>query len=129
MLFVVLAGGTVLLRREGDIAVAEGLGVALQPSAPCLPAGGAFGGVSTMTDNGGNGVAFETCFQFGNNFTYCWTKSYSWYENSDSGNSLCAPNGDAWHAILADYVVTAGVDSKTNPKRCGTPCQGQHRED
>ena len=97
LLVVVVAGGdTVLLRREGDIAAAEGLVVALQPSAPCLPAGGTFGGVSTVTDNGGDGGAFETCFQFGTDFTYCWTKSYSWYENSDSGNSLCAPNGDAW---------------------------------
>ena len=129
MMLVVLAGGTVLLLQEGESAAAEGLVVALQPSAPCLPAGGTFGGVSTITDNGGDGVAFETCFQFRNDFTYCWTKSYSWYENLDSGNSLCAPNGDAWYAISANYVNTPGVDPNTNPKQCGTPCQGQHRED
>ena len=132
MLLLAVAGGTVL-RRNGEIAAAEGLVVATQvhtavvPSATngeglCLPAGGTFGGVSHTTSDS-ESYAFETCFQFGNHHTYCWTKSY--YQGSFLP---CGPIGDAWKSINADYVITPGVDPKTNPKRCGTPCQGQQHE-
>ena len=141
IMMLVVAGGTVL-RRDGEIAAAEGLVVATAVAdpkgsdgymAPCVPAGGTFGGVSTTSSD--ESYAFETCFQFGNHHTYCWTKSYLYDDDDgfgDSGNgpnfAPCAPKGDAWQAINADYVITPGVDPKTNPKRCGTPCQGQQHE-
>ena len=128
-IMMMLVAGAVLLPDRGRTTAAEGLVVATQGKDPCVPAGGTFSGVSE-TSSDQQSYAFETCWQFGKHSTYCWTKSYRFIDDGQSnvGFSPCAPKGDAWHAIDADYVNTPGVDPKANPKRCGTPCQGQQHE-
>ena len=138
LLLVGGGGGTVWMRQDGKTS-AMNLVVATQPTwqdyggaNPCLPASGTFGGVSTEGSDDGEDGNFETCYQFDNLENYCWTKSYRSLDHSFFGDySLffaCVPNGggQAWDYIDADFVNTPGVDPKTNPKRCGTPCQGQH---
>lgn len=94
---MMLAGGAVWRRPEvgssSTPTAAEGLVVATPLSVEeeeedydydygtvCVPAasGATFGGVSTTPefDAVGPEAPFETCFQFGNEATYCWTNSY-----------------------------------------------------
>ena len=134
MLLLVMAGGggTVWRRQEGATA-AMNLVVATTEGNPCIPAGGAFGGTSTKGSDDGEDGNFETCYQYHNFEEYCWTKSfespdYVQFVTEDPLFFKCVPNGggQAWKVIDADYVNTPGVNPKTNPKRCGPPCQGQH---
>ena len=98
----------------------EGLVVATRGKVePCLTAKGAFGGVSKFGSDGSYFFAFETCYQFNDETTYCWTKSYS---QSGGCYNYCLPNGDGWQAIDAEYV-----NPVTTPNSCGTPCHDQHR--
>lgn len=130
LMVLMVVGGAVLLRDGGITTAAEGLVVAKRAhSAPCLPAGGAFSGSTTTSSQK---YPFETCYQLGNDSTYCWTKSYRHTEYTKEVIFIafypCAPKGDAWHTIDPKYVNTPGVDPKTNPKRCGDPCQGQDQK-
>ena len=115
-----LGGG----RTSTTTTAAEGLIVATQRDNPCLPAGGAFSGVSTTTNKQRD--PFETCYQYGKEEKYCWTKSYR--NVLRHGFSPCVPDprGGVWQTLDPKYVNTPGVDPNTNPKRCGPPCQGQH---
>ena len=87
----------------------------------CLPAGGTFRGNSTTTWWGKEGN-FETCYQYNDLATYCWTKSFQ-DEDKLYGYFQCVPigGGKAWHAIDAKFV-----NPVTQPDSCGSPCQGQH---
>ena len=89
----------------------------------CVPAEGAFGGVSTTSDSG-ESDPFETCYQYNGETTYCWTKSWG-SDLTDNGPTYyqCVPDGGgkAWKAIDAQYV-----NPVTQPNSCGPPCQGQH---
>ena len=85
---------------------------------PCFPVGGTFGGVSTTSVYAY--YAFETCWQFDQLETYCWTKAYlSW----DGTFYQCIPNGGgkSWYTIDAKYV-----NPVTQPNSCGKPCHNQH---
>ena len=90
----------------------------------CHPATGTFGGYSvTITCKSD---PFETCWQLHELSTYCWTRSYYMWENPNSdafapSNFRCAPNGEAWHPISAEYV-----NPVTHPNSCGLPCQVVH---
>ena len=96
-------------------ATAEGLVVATIDDTRCLPANGAFGGVSTLGNWLGERVPFETCYyQLKQLNIYCWTKSYY----SDDNYYPCEPLGEAWHAISAE-----DVNPVTHPKSCGTQYQ------
>ena len=90
---------------------------------PCLPAGGTFNGISKDAFFRTH-QPYNTCFQFNDDVTYCWTKSY--YQPDIDGSqwtyATCAPDGDAWHYISAEYVKPV-----TQPNSCGKPCQNQHR--
>ena len=58
-------------------ATAEGLVVATIDDTRCLPADGAFGGVSTLGNWLGERVPFETCYyQLWSDATFCWTKAW-----------------------------------------------------
>ena len=74
----------------------------LQGNIPCLaaPLDATFGGTSvtiTTTAARQSIVLFETCYQYHNSDTYCWSNSYyndaglsrAWYE--------CVPDGKGWH--------------------------------
>ena len=47
------------------------------PDNRCLPATGKFRGYSTTTQVG-EGYLFDTCYQLGDEATYCWTRSYEY---------------------------------------------------
>ena len=118
-----------VVTENGSIAsIAEELVVATQLSTeeedgsgynPCLPAGGAFGGKSTTGSFFGESYPSQTCCQYNNTETYCWTKlavsvGQKYYQ--------CLPKGggNAWHHIDPQYV-----NPVTNPVSCGSPCQAQ----
>ena len=127
---MMLLASDVALLQDGSsfTAAAEGLVVATQLSTeeedgsgynPCLPAGGAFGGKSTTGSFFGESYPSQTCCQYNNTETYCWTKlavsvGQKYYQ--------CLPKGggNAWHHIDPQYV-----NPVTNPVSCGSPCQAQ----
>ena len=137
-MIMLVVGGSVWMyeTKDGDLTTtaAEGLLVGTQgrasykPPGECLPADGTFIGISS-TSFVGNFSPFETCYQLGDNPTYCWSKSY---RCSTGRFYQCIPDGlyadDAWHSIDAKYVQTPGVDPKIKPHRCGPPCQKVHRK-
>jgi hypothetical protein len=125
---MVVTGGVVWM-RDGETA-AEGLAVATQDSAPCLPATDTFQGKSLSDGfNGGHREPFETCFQFLSEAKYCWSKSY-YCDDHDDDEAFpniyyqCTPEGDGWKSIDANYV-----NPVTHPNSCGTPCQDMHQVD
>ena len=78
---LLVAGGTVWLQDGASYTTAaEGLVVGTHGPAPCLPAGGAFSGISDTHVH--RGQPFETCCQLGNEAKYCWYKSY----HNDNGD-------------------------------------------
>lgn len=94
------------------------------PDAPCLPASGTFSGIS-YTGWQRQSYPFETCFQLGDASTYCWTKSYFCTQkhwNSSRNYCFCAPDGDKWQPISAEYV-----NPVTHPNSCGSPCLEIHQ--
>ena len=115
-------------QHDGIASITESLVVATQLSTeeedgsgynPCLPAGGAFGGKSTTGSFFGESYPSQTCCQYNNTETYCWTKlavsvGQKYYQ--------CLPKGggNAWHHIDPQYV-----NPVTNPVSCGSPCQAQ----
>ena len=124
---MLVAGGAVWLRDSGSsyTTATEGLVVGTQGNFPCVPATGTFGGFSTTSSI--EDYPFETCYQFDQLETYCWTQSYyskpsdeSAFSKKKNGSYFrCVPDGggNAWHAI--SIRVTHGLS-------CGRPCQGQH---
>ena len=113
-MILMVAGGTVLLQDGGT--TAEGLIVATQ-GVPCEPATGTFGGVSTTTFFGEDNP-FETCYQYGDDKKYCWSKSTThsigveqWFE--------CKPDpyGGKWGSVDPKYV-----NPVTHPYSCGPSC-------
>jgi len=153
MMLLLVMGGAVWMRQDGGSSydhssgsretadggrtiTAEGLVLPPPGDDPCLPAGGAFGGVSTTSNMQRN--PFETCYQYGKVEKYCWTKSYRDFDGgphsgygSGGGFSPCVPDppGGQWRTVDPRFVNTPGVDPNINPKRCGPPCQGQHVHD
>ena len=151
---MMLAGGMVGRRPEvgsssTPTAAAEGLVVATQLSVAeedydydygttCVPAasGATFGGVSTTPDFDavGQTAPFETCFQFGNEATYCWTTSYYWaddrfypcYPTSRHGYPYYPnfPQQGPWKSVKNDDLPS--VHPVTHPYSCGRPCHDQH---
>lgn len=63
---------------------------------------------------------FETCYQNGDESTYCWTKSYG-VDAYFTGTNFhqCIPCGPAWHSIDAHYVNPATLPTRS----CGPPCK------
>ena len=135
MMIAIVAGmmmlmlGSTLLLQDGETA-AEGLVVGeLQENGPdgsCLaaPTDATFGGTSiTVNREQQSAVPFETCYQYHNFDTYCWSKSYyidaglyrAWYE--------CVPDGEGWHTVDPKYV-----NPVTHPYSCGLPCQDMSHE-
>ena len=89
-MIILVVGGSVWMyeTKDGGLTMtgqtttaAEGLVVGTQgrasykPPGECLPADGTFIGISS-TSFVGNFSPFETCYQLGDNPTYCWSKSY-----------------------------------------------------
>merc|ERR1712194_418166 len=113
--------------QDGSIttANAEGLVVATQECAPCLPATTTFKGISTTEFDPGKGhsAPFETCYQLRDEASYCWSKSSYCGGIYWVGGKFfeCIPNGAAWNSIPAYYV-----NPVTTPNSCGTPCQHMH---
>ena len=70
---MLVAGGTVRM-----VAILDGGRMTTSDVNKCLPAGGMFGGTSTTTSRGWGGKSdpFETCYQYGSDHKYCWTKSW-----------------------------------------------------
>ena len=129
---LVIGDGSVL-RQDGSIrTAAEGLVVAMtqMSCALCHPAGGTFNGYSNIFTSQSD--PFETCFQYGDEAKYCWTKSYRCiYRKKDnmlpfpwleSIHYPCIPNGDdAWHSI-----DTKNINPVTDPNSCWMPCPEVH---
>ena len=129
---LVIGDGSVL-RQDGSIrTAAEGLVVAMtqMSCALCHPAGGTFNGYSNIFTSQSD--PFETCFQYGDEAKYCWTKSYRCiYRKEDNMLPFlwlksiyypCIPNGDdAWHSIDAK-----NINPVTDPNSCGMPCPAVH---
>ena len=85
--------------------------------------------ISTTTDWWGEDKAFQTCYQKGNEKTYCWSMS------NKSGNTHyeCRPDGDGaegwtgiedigWHAVHPQYVYPFAYT-------CGEECPNTYRSD
>ena len=125
MIMMLVAYGAVLMLQDGSLytTAAKDLVVATAGlPTPCLPAGGTFGGTSTTTWYG-KSVPFETCYQLGDDPTYCWTKA--WFSPGFGKYYQCLPDGgnDAWHDIDPKYV-----NPVTDPKSCGMPCHEVHQK-
>ena len=85
-------------------------------NAPCLESNATFIGVSTTT-SWGKGYAFETCYKYGTEKKYCWSKSYK----AVNGKFFeCHPNGDQWDGLEGD-------DMKNVPDGCGLACKGMYQ--
>ena len=118
------SGGSLQTEDSSITTDVEGLVVATHDSAPCLPASmdEAFNGISVSNPSlRARRHPFETCYQWGNEVKYCWTKSYQWTHNGVIF-SECAPDGSYWKAIDAKYV-----NPVTHPNSCGTPCQDMYQ--
>ena len=91
-------------------------GTAMSAS-PCVPATGTFvqNHCDTFFLNCVN--PFDTCWQFNDDRTYCWTQS-QYSENCYGNYCACIPVGAAWNEIDAKYV-----NPVTQPNSCGPPCQ------
>jgi len=127
---MMLVAGVVLMQVGSSYTTTpESLVVGTKGIIQCFPADGTFIGTSTTT-SWGKSYPFETCYQLGDNRTYCWTKSY---RHNNDRYYQCLPDGlygdDFWHSIDAKYVQTPGVDPTINPKRCGAPCQAMQEID
>ena len=133
---MLVAGGTVRM-----VAILDGGRMTTSDVNKCLPAGGMFGGTSTTTSRGWGGKSdpFETCYQYGSDHKYCWTKSWQADTTPHLGSNYfqCVPNGGTksrkpvaglWRPVDPKYVNTPGVDPKIKPHRCGSPCQEQHED-
>ena len=123
-MMMLVAGGMVLL-WDGESA-AEGLVVATQENGPCLPATDTFSGISvTVTTAYGHRDPFETCYQYGEEAKYCWSKSY-YVGGRFSGWYPCVPNPkyaeQTWELIDPKYV-----NPVTHPYSCGEPCQDMYQ--
>ena len=82
---------------------------------------------------------FETCYQFWDEETYCWTKSFYYNdmssdsEDGDGGNVgyfQCVPNGggEGWHEVDPPCLVEVYFVSVVRSPSCGPPCHGQHED-
>ena len=92
---------------------------------PCLPATDSFSGIS-LYSMWRQEVAFETCYRLGTTPTYCWSKSYRYF-NTDDGWSYgkCVPNGTAWDHV--DQSDMKWVNPVTHPYSCGDACKTMHQ--
>lgn len=105
-------------------AVAEVLVVV---SSQCVPASGVFGGISTTNVFVivGQRDPLETCYQYGEEAEYCWTKFY--YSSKGTGgwfNCYPDPSGGQWNSIHQDDMKY--VNPVTHSYLCGLPCQSRH---
>ena len=141
---MLLAGGVVLMVKTTvsghTTTTVEGLVVGTQgrasydpfqssfpdSAAPCLVADGAFGGVSTDFTSwdlsAGQTDSFETCYQLGSDFIYCWPKSYHNNCNGLIEYRQCIPIGSDWSPVDPKYV-----NPVTTPYSCGMPCQDMYQ--
>ena len=135
LLLVVAGGGGTVLLRNGET-TAEGLVVAAQTpkhhSSDCVAASmdATFGGISVTTTLGiGKSDPFKTCYQYGDETKYCWSNSYYSKTITSAGIHTLwfechpKPKHGQWDSLDPKYVNTPGVDPKTNPKLCGSPCE------
>ena len=141
LLLIVAGGGAVwMLPEEGSsyTTATGGLVVATEATRGlCLPATGAFGGVSKLGYWAGERDPFETCYyQLGSDAIFCWTKAWQYlFDDDDVRNP--DTNGDYYNCIPNDgpgstwkYIDAKDINPVDNPntKWCGPPCQGQHSE-
>ena len=139
LLLLVAGGGAVWMLPDAGSSYTTATGslvVATIDDTRCLPATGAFGGVSTLGNWLGERAPFETCYyQIGSDATFCWTKAWQYLKDDDdvrdpySGGDYynCVPNdgvGSTWR-----YIDTKDINPVDNPNpntnTCGPPCQGQ----
>ena len=88
-------------------------------SNPCNTASGKFNGDSHTSSESHH--PFETCFQYGDEPKYCWSKSWEAPANTCNGIRYyrCIPVGAPWQpvgliGVAENYAVGGGG--------CGTPC-------
>ena len=112
-------GGCYYQMNENDFYPNDGF--CTYKSYPCQPAVGTFNGISI---DSAKSNPFETCFQFGDEDKYCWTKSYYHLRDYYSDNywDTCVPIGKDWHSVgIAPHAKS--VNPVTQPNLCGDPCQ------
>ena len=109
--------------RRMQFGLFVGIGVTLftptiaNPNGACRQATGTFNGHQS---NSMYAVPYETCFQYGDEAKYCFTKSYQCGSCGDSKYCTCTPNGERWKKVSGQsYDVKKGW-------LCGPACQGQH---
>ena len=133
-MMMLVAGGAVWMRNglSYTTATAE---VLVMVSSQCVaaPMDATFGGISTTNVFVivGKRDPFETCYQYGEEAKYCWTKSYysskgtgGWFQcYPDPSQDKCA-DCQEWERIHQDDMKY--VNPVTHPYSCGLPCQDMY---